>query len=87
MFVYRYVDYLLHTLRKRELFTWLHIAPKCFWHSLLFRDHYNYFGIKAALPEELSEQLKSQPGALTQVQAVCFPLQETPIAIHIHISV
>jgi hypothetical protein len=62
----RYVDYLLDALHKRELFRMLPLTPKQFWHTLLFRDRYNYFGIKAHLPEDLSQQLKSQPGALTQ---------------------
>lgn len=64
----RYVDYLLDALNKRELFGLLHLHPMQFWHTLLFRDRYNYFGIKAQLPEDLSQQLKSQPGALTQAQ-------------------
>ena len=64
----RYVDYLLDALRKKELFTWLQLSPKQFWHTLLFRDRYNFFGIKAHLPDSLSEQLRSHPGALTQVK-------------------
>ena len=62
------MDYLLDALRKRELFTWLQLLPKQFWHTLLFRDRYNYFAIKASLPENLAEQLISSPGALTQVK-------------------
>lgn len=34
---YRYVDYLLDALRKRELFMWLELQPATFWHTLLFR--------------------------------------------------
>ena len=64
------MDYLLDALRKRELFAWLQLSPKHFWHTLLFRDHYNYFGIKARLPEALNEQLKNSPGALTQANPV-----------------
>ena len=63
----RYVDYLLDALRRRELFTWLQLSPRQFWHTLLLRDRHNYFGIRAHLPEALGEQLRNAPGALTQV--------------------
>ncbi|KAK9824549.1 hypothetical protein WJX72_011249 [[Myrmecia] bisecta] len=61
-----YVDYLLDALKRRELFQWLDLAPETFWHTLLFRDHYNFLGIKAQVTRELQEQLATAPGALTQ---------------------
>jgi len=40
-----YTQYLLDALRKRELFSWLDLAPQRWWHVLLFRDPYNWGGI------------------------------------------
>ncbi len=34
----RYVDYILETVSKRELFQWLSLAPTKWWHALLLRD-------------------------------------------------
>lgn len=61
-----YVDYLLDALRRRELFMWLELQPATFWHTLLFRDWYNFLGIQAALPAELRDQLTQAPGTLSQ---------------------
>ena len=63
----RYVDYLLDAVGKRDLFSLLRLEPERFWHSLLFRDRYNYLGILAHIPPQLQESLTQHPGALTQV--------------------
>lgn len=42
-----YCEYLLKTLKSRELFEWLELEPKRYWHALLFMDQYNYGGIQA----------------------------------------
>ena len=65
----RYVDYLLAALRGRELFTFLVCKPRTFWHTLLFRDRYNYLGIEAAVPEVVMQNLLNNPGALNQASA------------------
>ena len=59
-----YVDYILETLSKRELFQHLSLAPARFWHTLLFADRYNYIGVEASLPTELSQTLIEQRGEL-----------------------
>ncbi|CAL8464190.1 g3725 [Coccomyxa elongata] len=61
-----YVDYLLDAVGKRELFSLLRMELERFWHSLLFRDRYNYFGILADIPAQLQDSLTQHPGALTQ---------------------
>mmetsp|Transcript_42312 Transcript_42312/g.135440 ORF Transcript_42312/g.135440 Transcript_42312/m.135440 type:complete len:1109 (-) Transcript_42312:20-3346(-) len=43
-----YCDYLLATLRDRELFSWLVLEPKVFWRVFLFRDLHNFAGIQCA---------------------------------------
>jgi hypothetical protein len=40
----RYVDYLLDTLSRRELFQWLSLTPSKFWHTLLLRDRWGLLG-------------------------------------------
>lgn len=61
------MDYLLEALLRLELFGLLDLAPRAFWHTLLFRDRHNYFGIRAHVPDALTAQLGTQPGALSQV--------------------
>ncbi|GAB4815178.1 hypothetical protein N2152v2_002224 [Parachlorella kessleri] len=61
-----YIDYILETVAKRELFQWLSLTPIKFWHALLFRDRYNYLGLLASVPHELVASLEQKPGALTQ---------------------
>ena len=61
------MDYLLEALKRRELFSWLHLAPLTFWHALLLRDRFNFLGLVAPVPDALKQQLSQQPGALTQV--------------------
>ena len=62
-----YMDYLLEALKRRELFSWLHLAPLTFWHALLLRDRFNFLGLVAPVPDALKQQLSQQPGTLTQV--------------------
>lgn len=47
--------YLLDTLAKRDLFSWLTLAPARWWHCLLYRDAYNWGGVEATLPPGLWE--------------------------------
>ncbi|CAM6102738.1 unnamed protein product [Calypogeia fissa] len=42
-----YCDYLIKTLKTRELFEWIDLQSKRSWHSLLFMDQHNYGGIQA----------------------------------------
>jgi DNA polymerase epsilon subunit 1 len=53
-----YVRYLLDTLAKRDLFSWLTLAPSRWWHCLLYRDAYNWGGVEAALPAGLWEAME-----------------------------
>ncbi|KAF5838378.1 hypothetical protein DUNSADRAFT_2987 [Dunaliella salina] len=55
-----YTQYLLDALRKRELFSWLDLAPQRWWHVLLFRDPYNWGGID--VPEAHVAAAKQQAG-------------------------
>jgi len=63
------VDYALAALRRRSdgaaLFGLLQLTPARWWHALLFRDRYNYLGLRATLPEAVEATLAT-PGALTQ---------------------
>jgi len=63
------VDYALAALRRRSdgaaLFGLLQLTPARWWHALLFRDRYNYLGLRATLPETVEATLAT-PGALTQ---------------------
>lgn len=77
---FRYVDYLLEALKRRELFQWLTLAPAGFLHTLLFRDRFNFMGVAARLPERLLEVLSLRPGALTQAR----PLSCTCFLQHTH---
>jgi hypothetical protein len=43
----RYVTYLTQALQRRELFAWLQLQPQVWWHTLLFRDAYNWGGMAA----------------------------------------
>ncbi len=63
------MDYLLDAVGKRDLFSLLKMDPERFWHSLLFRDRFNYLGILADIPAQLQESLTNHPGALTQVSS------------------
>ncbi len=44
---------MLEALRRRELFSWLELAPVRWWHALLFRDAYNWGGLEAVVPASL----------------------------------
>ena len=59
-----YADYVLETVRKRELFQWLTLAPSKAWHTLLFADRYNYMGVQAPLPDIIVSAMSQAPGEL-----------------------
>lgn len=59
-----YTDYVLETLRKREIFQWLALSPSRAWHTLLFADRFNYLGLSAALPGQLATSMSQNPGDL-----------------------
>jgi DNA polymerase epsilon subunit 1 len=59
-----YVDYVLDTLRRRELFQWLALAPSRCWHTLLFADRYNFMGVAAPLPRGVAAAMSQRPGEL-----------------------
>lgn len=65
------MDYLLEALKRRELYSGLHFAPVKFWHTLLFRDRYNYLGLKAPLDPSIQQQISQHPGSLSQVPTCC----------------
>jgi hypothetical protein len=57
-----YVRYLLDTLAKRDLFSWLTLAPSRWWHCLLYRDAYNWGGVEATLPAGAWEATERRGG-------------------------
>lgn len=59
-----YSDFLLGTLRKRQLFQWVSLLPVKAWHTLLFADRYNYIGIAADLPDSITMVMSQNPGAM-----------------------
>ena len=63
----RYVDFLLEALKRQDLFAWIQLVPETWWHSLLWRDAFNFLGVHATLPPALHEQLTNRPGTLSQV--------------------
>lgn len=63
----RYVGFLLEALKRQELFSWIVLVPDSWWHSLLWRDAYNFLGVRASLPEDLQKQLTEKPDTLSQV--------------------
>ncbi|PRW20477.1 DNA polymerase epsilon catalytic subunit A [Chlorella sorokiniana] len=63
-----YADYILDTLSKRELFQWLSLTPHKFWHTLLWKDRFNYLGILAEVPTALQEAMVATPGRLTTAE-------------------
>jgi hypothetical protein len=50
-----YTRYLLDTLAKRELLTWLQLAPQRWWAVLHYADEFNYGGVEASVSAELWE--------------------------------
>ena len=61
-----HADYLLSALSRRSggLFNLLALSPQRWWHSLLFRDRWNYAGVRAGLPAEVAGLL-AVPGQVT----------------------
>ncbi|KAL2635827.1 hypothetical protein R1flu_007306 [Riccia fluitans] len=58
-----YCEYLLKTLKARELFEWIDLRPKQYWHSLLFMDQHNYGGIRANIATEPTHMQQVENGA------------------------
>ncbi|BBN04847.1 DNA polymerase epsilon subunit 1 [Marchantia polymorpha subsp. ruderalis] len=61
-----YCEYLLKTVKARELFEWIDLRPKQYWHSLLFMDQHNYGGIKANTATQSFEHQEDQNGTLPE---------------------
>ncbi|KAI4322394.1 hypothetical protein L6164_022096 [Bauhinia variegata] len=55
-----YCDSLLKTLQSRDLFEWIELEPRKYWHSLLFMDQYNYGGIPEKSDEVITETSKAE---------------------------
>lgn len=77
-----YADCVLETVRKRELFQWLGLAPAKAWHTLLFADSYNFLGLLAPLPTALATTMSQTPGKLAagvggRLEAVASELEVT----------
>ncbi|GMH42344.1 hypothetical protein BSKO_10263 [Bryopsis sp. KO-2023] len=55
-----YLDCILQTLAEKELFVWLEMKPAKMWHTLLFRDNFNYHGIEVVdgAPPDAKPQVK-----------------------------
>ncbi|KAK4760568.1 hypothetical protein SAY87_005461 [Trapa incisa] len=49
-----YCDSMVKTLQNRDLFEWIELEPVQFWHSLLYKDQYNYGGIPVGADEIIS---------------------------------
>jgi DNA polymerase epsilon subunit 1 len=60
-----YADYILDTLRRRELFQWMSLSPEKAWSTLMFLDKYNYLGLSAPLPTEVASSMSQAPGSLS----------------------
>lgn len=50
-----YTRYLLDTLHKRELLSWLTLAPQRWWAVLHYADDFNYGGVEATVSPRLWE--------------------------------
>jgi hypothetical protein len=50
-----YMRYLLDTISKRELLTWLQLVPQRWWSVLHYADDFNYGGVEAAVSPTLWE--------------------------------
>ena len=59
-----YTDYILDTLRRRELFQWMSLSPEKAWSTLMFLDKYNYLGLSAPLPTAVAQSMSQSPGSL-----------------------
>lgn len=47
-----HVDYLLGALKRKELFSWLALVPHRWWHTMLWRDPFNFGGLDATAEAE-----------------------------------
>jgi len=59
-----YTDYILDTLRRRELFQWMSLSPEKAWSTLMFLDKYNFIGLSAPLPAAVAQSMSQAPGSL-----------------------
>lgn len=50
-----YTRYLLDTLHKRELLSWLTLSPQRWWAALHYADDFNYGGVEATVSQALWE--------------------------------
>jgi hypothetical protein len=53
LFAVGYTRYLLDTLHKRELLSWLTLSPQRWWAVLHYADDFNYGGVEATVSQEL----------------------------------
>lgn len=59
-----YTDFILDTLRRRELFQWMSLSPEKAWSTLMFLDKFNYLGLSAPLPSAVAQSMSQAPGSL-----------------------
>lgn len=76
-----YADYVLETVRKRELFQWLILAPSKAWHTLLFADRYNFMGVEAPLPASIVLAMSQAPGEVASGAGGQLAAAESELAI------
>eukprot|EP00873_Tetraselmis_striata_P038899 jgi/Tetstr1/459163/TSEL_004609.t1 len=51
-----YTEYLMEALARKELFKWLQLSPIRHWYTLLYRDQWNYAGVLADVPANVSAE-------------------------------
>lgn len=51
-----YIDYVIKTIKEQELFSYIKIEPHEFYKILLFKDYYNYGGIKESTDDKVSSR-------------------------------
>ena len=57
-----YVDFVLASLKRRQLFHWVQLTPEKYWSSLVYVDPFNFGGIehRQEWEDELEESLPTQ---------------------------
>ena len=45
------IEYMIKQVRDNKLFSWINFTPVEYWRCLLFKDIYNYAGIKESNPD------------------------------------
>lgn len=63
-----YTQYLLTTIGRQELFRWLQLTPRTWWHVLHYADKFNWGGVEAPLPPGLWQRTWSQQQGPQQQQ-------------------